>query len=162
MRGLYKKSISITLINAHVSAPYSIAGLTIVLCTFPLTLGFILLSHNTLVMFLQFFQLLCILCDISASYSPSSDTVDPRYLNLSYLFKASPCNLTSKSPSSQNFMYSAFFLLILKPLTSKALLQFSAVCSASSRLVLHRTISSANNMHHGASYFTPSPNTSTI
>ncbi|KAK7086884.1 hypothetical protein SK128_003007 [Halocaridina rubra] len=46
---------------AHVSAPYIIAGLTTVLCTLPLNLIPILLSHSTPDTFFQFFHPACIL-----------------------------------------------------------------------------------------------------
>ena len=83
--------------NAHDSAPYISAGLTTVLYTFPLIFMFILLSHNTPDTLFQFFHPLCTRWVTSASSSPSSDNVDPRYVNVFTLFNGSPCNWISAS-----------------------------------------------------------------
>ena len=86
------------LFNAHVSAPYIIAGLTAVLHTFPLTLKLIHRSHWSPDTLLQFFPHPdCILCVISASKSPFSANAAPRYFNLFTLSKFSSldCVLSS-------------------------------------------------------------------
>ena len=88
--------------TAHVSAPYIIAGLTTVLYTFPLTLRLILRSHRIPDILFQFFHPDCILCVISASKSPFSANVAPRYLNVFTRSKFSHCILTSEFPSSKS------------------------------------------------------------
>ena len=89
--------------TAHVSAPYIIAGLTTVLYTFPLTLKLILRSHRIPDILFQFFHPDCILSVISASKSPFSANVAPRYLNAFTRSKFSPCILTSEFPSSKSW-----------------------------------------------------------
>ena len=84
-------------VNAHVSAPYISSGLTTVLYTFLLIFTFILLSHNTPDTIFQFFLPLCTRWVTSASSSPSSANVDPRYVNVFTLFTISPCNWISAS-----------------------------------------------------------------
>ena len=74
---------------AHVSAPYIIAGLTTVLCTFSLTLKRILRSQRIPDTLFQCFHPDCILCVISASKSPFSANVAPRYLIVFTLSKFS-------------------------------------------------------------------------
>ena len=92
---------SCAFIIAHVSALYSIAGLTTVLYTFPLTLNLILRSHRIPDILFQFFHPDCIQCVISASKCPFSAYVAPRYLNVFTRSKFSPCILTSEFPSSK-------------------------------------------------------------
>ena len=65
---------------AHVSAPYSIAGLVTVLYTFPFSFTGILLSHSTQLHFFQFLQPAPTRFVISVSIPPSSSIVVPRYL----------------------------------------------------------------------------------
>ena len=84
---------SCAFLTAHVSALYIIAGLTTVLYTFPLTLKLILRSHRIPDTLFQFFQPDCILCVISASKSPFSANVAPRYLNVFTRSKFSSCIL---------------------------------------------------------------------
>ena len=91
--------------TAHVSAPCISAGLTTVLYTFPLTLKLILRSHRIPDILFQFFHPDCILCVISASKSPFSANVAPRYLNVFTRSKFSPCILTSEFPSSKEFAH---------------------------------------------------------
>ena len=83
--------------NAHVSVPYSSAGLTTVLYTFPLIFTFILLSHNTPDTLFQFFHPLWTRWVTSASSSPSTANVDPWYVNVFTLFNVSPCDWISAS-----------------------------------------------------------------
>ena len=68
-------------VTATVSSPYTIAGLTIELYTFPFTLAGNLLSQITHDTFLQPFHPACTLFFTSLSQSPLSCTVDPKYLN---------------------------------------------------------------------------------
>ena len=65
--------------TAHISALYIIAGLTTVLHTFPLTLKLIIRSHRIPDTLFQSFHLDCIICVISASKSPFSANVAPRF-----------------------------------------------------------------------------------
>ena len=86
----------------QVSAPYIIAGLTIILYTFPLTLKLILWSHRIPDILFQFVHTDCILCVFSASKSPFSANVAPtipRYLNVFTHSKFCPCRLISEFPS---------------------------------------------------------------
>ena len=85
--------------TAQVSAPYTIADLTIVLYTYPLTLKLILRSHRITDMLFQFFHPDCILRAISASKSPFSANVAPSYLNVFTRSKFCPCILISEFPS---------------------------------------------------------------
>ena len=84
--------------TTYISAPYMIGGLTTVLYTFPLTLKLILGSHRIPDTLFQFFHPDC-MCVISASKSPLSANVDPRYLNVFNLSKFSACRLISEFPS---------------------------------------------------------------
>ena len=65
---------------AHVSAPYSIAGLITVLYTFPFSFTGILLSHSTPLHFFQFIQPAPTRFVISVSIPASSSILVPRYL----------------------------------------------------------------------------------
>ena len=85
--------------TAQVSAPYIIAGLTNVLYAFPLTLKLILRSHRIPYTLFQFSHPDYILCVISASKSPFSANVAPRYLNVFTRSKLCPCRLISEFPS---------------------------------------------------------------
>ena len=71
-------------INPHVSAPYTSAGLTTVLCTFLLMFTFIFLSHNTPDTLFQFFHPICPMWVTSASSSPSSANVFSGLLSVRY------------------------------------------------------------------------------
>ena len=135
--------------TARASAPYTIAGLTIVLYTFPLILTFILLSHSTPDTCFRFLHPLWTLWLTSASSSPSSASVDPRYLNVFTLFTSSPSSRITRSYCSLLLQHSVFFLLIFSPRSSIAFLHSSSFLSTSYLLVLHSTMPSANSMHHG-------------
>ena len=65
---------------AHVSAPYSIAGLITVVYNFPFSFTGIILSHSTPLHFFQFLQPAPTHFVISVSIPPSSSIVVPRYL----------------------------------------------------------------------------------
>ena len=128
--------------NAHVSAPYISAGFATVLSTFL----FIFLSHITPDTLSQLFHSLCTMWVTSASSSPSSANVDPRYVNAFTLFTVSPCKWISASWCR----------------SSIALLHSSSFLSTCSLLVLHSTMSSANSIHHGGCSLMPRPITSSI
>ena len=73
-------SFSCLFVVAHVSAPYSIAGLITVLYTFPFSFTGILLSHSTPLHFFQCLQPVPTRFVISVSIPPSSSILVPRYL----------------------------------------------------------------------------------
>ena len=68
-------------VTATVLSPYTIAGLTTELYTFPFTLAGNLLSQITLDTSLYSFHPACTLLFTSLSQLPLSCTVDPKYLN---------------------------------------------------------------------------------
>ena len=68
-------------VTATVSSPYTIAGVTTKLYTFPFTLAGNLLSQITPDTFLHPFHRVCTLFFTSLSQLPLSCTVDPKYLN---------------------------------------------------------------------------------
>ena len=68
-------------VTATVSSPYTIAGLTTELYTFPFTLAGNLLSQITPDTLLHLFHPACTLFFTSLSQPPLSCTVDPKYLN---------------------------------------------------------------------------------
>ena len=68
-------------VTATVSSPYTIAGLTTELYTFPFTLAGNLLSQITPDTFLRPFHPACTLFLTSLSQPPLSCTIDPKYLN---------------------------------------------------------------------------------
>ncbi|KAF7707483.1 hypothetical protein HF521_018701, partial [Silurus meridionalis] len=76
-------STSCLLLNATVSKPDNIAGLTTVLKTFPFILADTLLSQITPVTLLHQLHPACTLFFTSLTHSPLLCTVDPRYLNSS-------------------------------------------------------------------------------
>ena len=92
-------------------APFTSAGLPTVMYTFPLIFAFIFRSHNTPDTLFQFFHPLCTLWVTSASSSPSSVNVDPRYANVFSLFIVSPYKRISASLCSLHPKYSVFFQL---------------------------------------------------
>ena len=73
--------LSCDFLIAHVSVAYVMAGLATVLNIISFSLDDSLLLHRTPDNFLQFFQLAWILRSTSASSSPSSASIDPKYLN---------------------------------------------------------------------------------
>ncbi|KAK9142950.1 hypothetical protein Syun_012350 [Stephania yunnanensis] len=87
---------------------------------------------------------------------PSFCMIDPRYLKWFTLETSNSPNFTTPSsrclvfPNSQ-CMYSVFVLLNLKPLDSNVFLQSSNFLFTSSLVSSTKTISSANNIHHGIS-----------
>ena len=68
-------------VTATVSSPYTIAGLTTELYTFPFTLPGNLLSQITPATLLHLFHPACTLFFTSLSQLPLSCTIDPKYLN---------------------------------------------------------------------------------
>ena len=85
-------SFSCAFFTAHISAPYTIAGLATVLYTFPLTLKLILRSHRIPDAIFQCFHPGCILCVISASKSPFSANIAPRYINVTLFPNSLPAD----------------------------------------------------------------------
>ena len=118
---------------ATVSSPYTIAGLTTELYTFPFTLAGNLLSQITPDTLLHLLHPACTLYFTSLSQSPLSCTVDPKYLN-SFTLGTFVFSIFTVSSSFPSFMhrYSAYLLSSLffpmhtfKILISAALLPWS-------------------------------------
>ena len=139
-------------VNATVSSPYTIAGLTTELYTFPFTLAGNLLSQITPDTLLHQFYPAYTLFFISLSQPPLSCTVDPKYLN-SVTFGTFVSSIFTVSSSFPPFMqsYSVFDLLTFIPLLSIAYFQNSNLRSTSSLVSSQITISSANSNVHGGS-----------
>ena len=136
-------------VTAAVSSPYTIAGLTTELYTFPFTLAGNLLSQITPDALLHQFHPACTLFFTSLSQLPLSCTVDPKYLNSFTLdtFVSSIFTISSSFPAFMH-RYSVFDLLTFIPLLSKAYLQHSSLRSTSSLVSSQITISSANSIVH--------------
>ena len=92
------------------------------------------------------------------NHNSSNNTADKgKTLQIQFtLSKFSPCRLISEFPSNfqspLNLRYTGLFLLISSPLPPClliALIHSSSLFSTSSLLVLHNTMSSAYNTHHG-------------
>ena len=73
---------------------------------------------------------LCMLWLTSAFSSPSTATVDPRYVNVFTILHAFPCGWISVSGCSLQPTYSVFSPLIFNPRSSIAHLHYSSVLSA--------------------------------
>ena len=114
-------------VTATVSSPYTIAGLTTELYTFPFTLVGNLLSQITPDTFLHPFHPAYTLFFTSLSQPPLSCTVDPKYLNSFTLgtFTSSIFTVSSSFPPSMQ-RYLVFDLLTFIPLLSNAYLQHSS------------------------------------
>ena len=144
-------------VTATVSNPYTIAGFTTVLYTFPFTLDGNLLSQITPDAFLNPFHSSCTLLFTSLSQLPLSCTVDPKYLNFFIL-----CNFVSSifiiSFSFPPFMhrYSFFVLFTFVPLLFNAYLHHSSLRFTFFLVSSQITISSANSIVHGGSLLTSS------
>ena len=104
-------------VTATVSSPYTIAGLTTKLYTFPFTLAGSLLSQITPDTLLYSFHPACTLFFTSLSQSPLSYTVDPKYLN-SFALDTFASSIFTVSSSFSPFMhrYLVFDLLTFIPL----------------------------------------------
>ena len=152
-------SISFTclFVIATVSSPYTIAGLTTELYTFPFTLAGNLLSQIIPYTFLHPFHSAYTLFFTSLSQLPLSCTVDPEYLN-SFTLGTFVSSIFTVSLSFSPFIhrYSVFYLLTFIPLFSNAYLQDSSLCSTSSLVSSQITISTANSIVHGGSILTSS------
>src|SRR5688572_11993087 len=98
-------------------------GLTIVLYTFPLIWIGILASHNTPVSSLHFCHAILILYLTSCSQPPCAFITDPRYLNVTVCFSATPAaSLMIINPGVfEQTMVSVLLMLTLRPLLSSAL-----------------------------------------
>ena len=150
-------------VTATVSSPYTIAGLTTELYTFPFTLAGNLLSQITLNTLLYPFHPACTLFFTSLSQTPLSCTVDPKYLNSFTLgtFLSSIFTVSSSFPPFTH-RYSVFDLLTFIPLFSNPYFQDSNLRSTSSLVSSQITISSANSIVHGGSLLTSSVSLSII
>ena len=139
-------------VTATVSSPYTIAGLTIELYTFPFTLAGNLLSQITPDTLLHPFHPDCTLFFNSLSQPPLSCTIDPKYLNFFILgtFVSSIFTVSSSFPPFMH-RYSVFVLLTFIPLLSNAYFQDSNLRSTSSLVASQITISSAKSIVHGGS-----------
>ena len=114
-------------VTATVSSPYTIAGLTTELYTFPFTLASNLLSQITPDTFLHQFHPACTLFFISLSRIPLSCTVDSKYLN-SFTLGTFVSSIITVSSSFPPFMqrYSVFDLLtFFFPMHISSLLVFA-------------------------------------
>ena len=150
-------------VTATVSSPYTIAGLTTELYTFPFTLAGNLLSQITPDTLLHPFHPACTLYFTSLSQPPLSCTVDHKYLN-SFTLGTFVSSIFTVSSSFPPFMqrYSVFDLFTFIPLLSNAYFQDSNLCSTSSLVSSQITISSANSIDHGGSLLTSSVSLSII
>ena len=150
-------------VTATVSSPYTIAGLTTELYTFPFTLAGNLLSQITPDTFFHSFYLACTLFFTSPSQLPLSCTVDPKYLNSFTLgtFVFSIFTILSSFPPFMH-RYTVFDQLTFIPLLSNAYLQNSSFYSTSSLVSLQITISAANSIVCGGSLLTSSVGLSII
>ena len=148
---------------ATVSSPYTIAGLTTELYTFPFTLTGNLLSQITPDTLLHPFHPSCTLFLTSLSQPPLSCAVDPKYFN-SFSFGTFVFSIFTVSSLFPPFMqrYSVFDLLTFIPLLSNAYFQDSNLCSTSSLVFSQITILSANSIVHGDSLLTSSVSLSII
>ena len=128
-------------------------GLTTLLYILPLTFADNFLSHRTPDTFLQLIHPAWILLLTFSSHLQSLLTVDPRYLKFLAFFTFSPFNFNS-SPSSTppTLKYSVLLRITFRPLHSSVFLQISRSSSSSLSFCLHRTMSSANSISHGASF----------
>ena len=109
--------------TAIVSSPYTIAGLTTELYTFPFTLAGNLLLQITPDTLLHSFHHSCTLFFISLSQPPLSCTVDPKYLN-SFTLGTFVSSIFTVSSSFSPFMHRySVFDLFTSILLSKAYLQ---------------------------------------
>ena len=142
-------------VTATVSSPYTIAGLTTELYTFPFTLAGNLLSQITPDTFLHPFHPACTLFFTSHSQLPLSCIVDPKYLN-SFTLGTFVSSIFTVLSSFHPFIhrYLVFDLLTFILLLSNAYLQHSNLRSTSSLVSSQITISSANSIVHGGSLLT--------
>ena len=156
-------SSTCSFVTATVSSPYTIAGLTTKLYTFPFTLAVNLLSQITSDILLHPFHPACTLFFASLSQPPLSCTVYPKYLNCFTLGTfVSPIFTVSSSFPPFIHRYLVFDLLTFIPLLSNAYFQDSNLCSTSSLVSSQITISSANSIVHGGSLLTSSVSLSII
>ena len=124
-------------VTATVSSPYTIAGITTELYTFPFTLAGNLLSQITPDTLLHPFHPACTLFFTSLSQPPLSCTVDPKYLNSftldafvspSSLFCGHFCHLCTDIWSLTYLLSSLFFPMhTSRILVSAPLLHFTTM-----------------------------------
>ena len=149
-------SASCLFVNATVSNPHNIAGLTATVYIFPFsfTLAGTRLSQITPDILLHAFHPAWTPFFTSLPHSPLRCTVEPMYLKSSTFAISSPCIFTVPLPLSClsfTHMYYVFLLLTYIPLFSKAYFQLSSFSSTRSLLSLQITMSSAVVIVHGAS-----------
>ena len=133
-------------VTTTVSSPYTIAGPTTELYTFPFTVAGNFLSQITPGTFLYPFHFSCTLFFTSLLQLPQL----PKYLisfNLVTFLSSIFTVLLSFSPFMQR--YSVFDLLTFITLLSNTYLQHSSLHSTSSLVFAQITISSANSIVHG-------------
>ena len=147
-------------VTATVSSPYTIAGLTTEMYTFPFTQAGNLLSQITPDTLLHPFHPACTLFFTSLSQSPLSFTVDPKYFILD-TFVSSIFTVSSSFPPLMH-RYLIFDLFTFIPLLSNAYFQDSSLYSTSSLVSLQITISSTNSIVLGGSLLTSSVSLSII
>ena len=150
-------------VTATVSSPYTIAGHTTELYTFPFTLAGNFLSQVIANTFIHPFHPACTLLFTSLLQPPLSCTVNPKYLN-SFTLGTFVSSIFTVSLSFSPFThrYLVFDLLTFIPHLSNAYLQQSSLRSTSSPVFSQITISSANNIVHGGSLLTSSVSLSII
>ena len=153
-------------VTATVSSPYTIAGLSTELYTFPFTLAGNLRSQITPDPLLHPFHPACFLFFTSLLQPPLSynlPLLDSKYLN-SFTLGTFVSSIFTVSSSFPPFIhrYSVFDVLTFIPLLSNAYLQDSNLRSTSSLVSSQITISSTNNIVHGGSLLTSSVSLSII
>ena len=149
--------------TATVSSPYTIAGLTTELYTFPFTLAGNLLLQIIPGTLLHPFHSACTLFFTSLYQLPLSCTINPKYLN-SFTLSTFASFIFTVSLSFSPFMhrYSVFDQLTFIPLLFNAYFQDSNLCSTSSLVSSQITISSTNSIVHDGSLLISSVSPSII
>ena len=139
-------------VTVTVSSPYTIAGLTTELYTFPFTLAGNLLPQITFDTFLHPFHPACTLLFTSLSKLAVPCTVDHKYLNSFTLgtFLSSFFTVSLSFPPFTH-RYLVFDQITFIPLLSNAYIQHSSLPSTSSLISSQITISSANIIVHSDS-----------
>ena len=156
-------SSTCSFVTATVSIPYTIAGLTIELYTFPFTLTGNLLLQITPDTFLHQVHPACTLLFTSLLQTTLSYTVDAKYLNSFTVGTFVPSIFTvSLSFSPFTPRYLIFNRLTFIPLLSNACLQHSSLRSTLSLVSFQITLLSANRIVHGGSLLTSSVSLSII
>ena len=147
---IYTTSIffSCAFFTFHVSAPFTIAGLTIILY---INLSLDLDFHSSVTQHSRHVlpvppPALNSMVDFCVKFSILHQCRSQMDLNVFTLFTSSPSSPITRSYCSLLFQYSVFFLLLFSPRSSIAFIHSSSFLPASSLLMLHSTMSSANSM----------------